>query len=175
LLGIVVFMANYSVVSSHHRQHLHGIIEYLPPFEPDVVIFYGGYNETLQSAYYDPRPGYPYNYFYRSETKPFFKLLLENSGIIGEIDIKLKLFTNLVVGLIAPAFLRCATSVAEQLYNSIKHGKHYVKEVDHTNLRRATLPFSFHCPDRDLGVSCWTPYAQHVQLQTQLPVETFRK
>lgn len=95
LLGLSVFVANYSVVSSNHRQHLHGIIEFLPQFKPDLVIFYGGYNETLQSALYDPRPGYPYNFFYHSETSPFIKLLLENSAIIGEIDKRLGVLTGL--------------------------------------------------------------------------------
>ena len=95
LLGISVFVANYSVVSSNHRQHLHAIIEFLPPYKPDLVIFYGGYNETIQSARYDPRPGYPYNYFYRSETSPFYKILIENSAIIGAIDRRIGLFTGL--------------------------------------------------------------------------------
>lgn len=95
LLGVSVFVANYSVVSSNHRQHLHAIIEFLPHFKPDLVIFYGGCNETLQSAYYDPRPGYPYNYFYRSETGPFFKLLLRNSAIVGVIDRKIGVFTGI--------------------------------------------------------------------------------
>ncbi len=95
LLGLSVFVANYSVVSSNHRQHLHGIIEFLPQFKPDLVIFYGGYNETIQSAKYDPRPGYPYNYFYRSETSPFSKLLLKNSAIIGEIDKRIGVFSGI--------------------------------------------------------------------------------
>ncbi len=95
LLGHSVFVANYSVVSSNHRQHLHAIIEFLPKFRPDIVIFYGGYNETIQSAIYDPRPGYPYNFFYRSETSPFLKLLLENSATIGVIDQRTGIFTNL--------------------------------------------------------------------------------
>ena len=95
LLGDRVFGANYSVISSNHRQHLHGIIEYLPNFKPDLVVFYGGYNETVQSAIYDPRPGYPFNYFYRSETSPFIKLLLENSAILGEIDEQFGVFTGI--------------------------------------------------------------------------------
>jgi len=86
ILEIDVFVANYSVVSSNHRQHLHGLIEYLPKYEPDLVIFYGGYNELVQTAYYDPRPGYPYNFFYRAETSPLIKLLVENSALIGEFD-----------------------------------------------------------------------------------------
>ncbi|MFH0996756.1 MAG: SGNH/GDSL hydrolase family protein [Pseudomonadota bacterium] len=94
LTGLSVFVANYSVVSSNHRQHLHGIIEFLPQFKPDIVIFYGGHNETLQSASYDPRPGYPYNYFYRAETSALIKLLIENSAIIGEIDKRTGVFTG---------------------------------------------------------------------------------
>jgi len=95
LLGASVFVANFSVVSSNHRQHLHGIIEYLPAYKPDLVIFYGGYNETIQSASYDPRPGYPYNFFYRSETGPLFKLLLESSAFFGELDMKTGLLTGI--------------------------------------------------------------------------------
>jgi hypothetical protein len=94
LTGLSVFVANYSVVSSNHRQHLHGIIEFLPQFKPDMVIFYGGHNETLQSASYDPRPGYSYNYFYRAETSALVKLLIENSAIIGEIDKRMGVFTG---------------------------------------------------------------------------------
>jgi hypothetical protein len=81
-----VFVANYSVVSSNHRQHLHGIIEHFSVYQPDVIVFYGGHNETVQSGYYDPRPGYPYNFFYRGETNPAVKLLIENSAIVGELD-----------------------------------------------------------------------------------------
>jgi hypothetical protein len=92
--GLSVFVANYSVVSSNHRQHLHGIIEFLPQFKPDIVIFYGGHNETLQNASYDPRPGYPYNFFYRAETSTWCKLLIENSAIIGEIDKRIGVFTG---------------------------------------------------------------------------------
>jgi hypothetical protein len=82
-----VFVANYSVVSSNHRQHLHSIVEYLPEVAPDLVLFYGGFNETIQTALYDPRPGYPYNFFFRSELSPFLTLLLENSALCGQYDL----------------------------------------------------------------------------------------
>ena len=64
------------------------VIEYLPDFKPDLIIFYGGFNETIQNAVFDPRPGFPYNFFYRSGTGPLSKLLLQNSAIIGEFDKK---------------------------------------------------------------------------------------
>jgi len=95
ILDINVFVANYSVVSSHHRQHLHAILEYLSPHKPDLVIFYGGYNETVQSAYYDPRPGYPYDFFYRAETGPLTQLLVENSACIGALERRFGFLTGL--------------------------------------------------------------------------------
>jgi hypothetical protein len=95
LTGLNVFVANYSIMSSNHRQHLHAIIEYLPQFKPDIIIFYGGYNETLQSAMQDPRPGYPYNYYYRAQTSPLKKLLIENSAIIGTIEKSTGVITGL--------------------------------------------------------------------------------
>tara|TARA_X000000950_G_scaffold286484_1_gene395506 strand:+ start:1085 stop:2116 length:1032 start_codon:yes stop_codon:yes gene_type:complete len=81
-----VFIANYSVVSSNHRQHLHAILEYTLQFKPDIIVFYGGYNETQHPINYDPRPGYPYNFFYRGELPPFRQTLLRYSAISGEID-----------------------------------------------------------------------------------------
>jgi len=95
ILGKNVFVANYSIVSSNHRQHLHGMIEYSSKFKPDIIIFYGGYNETIHNAFYDPRPGYPYNHFYRAETRPFMKFLLENSALIGTIDKRTGIFSGL--------------------------------------------------------------------------------
>ena len=95
LLGESVCVANFSVVGSHHRQHLHGMIEFLPDYRPDLIVFYGGYNETILNGTYDPRPGYPYNHFYRAETGPFARLLLENSAIIGEIDKRTGIFSGI--------------------------------------------------------------------------------
>lgn len=94
-LELDIHVANFSVVSSNHRQHLHAILEYLPGYEPDLIIFYGGYNETVHGATYDPRPGYPYNFFYRSELGDLRKLLIRHSALAGMFDIK----TGLISGL----------------------------------------------------------------------------
>jgi hypothetical protein len=88
-----VAVANFSVVSSNHRMHLHNIIESRSMFLPDLIIFYGGYNETLLAAHYDPRPGYPFNYFFRDETDPFWKVLFRYSAIIGLLEGVYKRFT----------------------------------------------------------------------------------
>ncbi len=93
--GKKIKVANFSVVSSNHRQHIHNIIESNKDFIPDLVIFYGGYNETAQTAFYDPRPGYPYNFFYRAETDALRKVLLERSptiNLLNRIGIKFNLF-----------------------------------------------------------------------------------
>ena len=94
-----VQVANFSVVSSNHRQHLHNILESRSLFQPDVVIFYGGYNETLQAAYYDPRPGFPYNFFYRNETPPFNQLLIRYSPTFYMLD---ELLTKKGIGGLTP-------------------------------------------------------------------------
>lgn len=71
---------NFSVTSSNHRQHVHGIVENVLAREVDLILFYGGNNEIFQARYYDPRPGYPYNFFYREETSTLNKARLENSA-----------------------------------------------------------------------------------------------
>lgn len=86
LSGKKIFVANFSVISSSQRQHAHEMLEFLPNFKPDIIVFYGGYNETMQQAICDPRPGYPYNFYYRRELSSFRKLLLEYSAVVGEID-----------------------------------------------------------------------------------------
>ena len=84
--GQPVKVANFSVVSGNHRQHLHTIIETHKHFVPDVIIFYGGHNETALHIGHDPRPGHPYNFFYTRETNTWHRLMIENSGILHLIN-----------------------------------------------------------------------------------------
>lgn len=56
-------------------------------FNFDLIIFYGGGNETLQYSYFDPRPGYPYNFFFRNELNPLIQSALRYSSILGTLDI----------------------------------------------------------------------------------------
>lgn len=93
--GIDVEVINFSIMSSNHRQHLHGMLEYHHDFVPDLVIFYGGYNETIQQGYYDPRPGYPYNYFYRSQLSDLQRIALTNSAILTVIEANTHRITGL--------------------------------------------------------------------------------
>ena len=79
---------NYSVISSNHNQHMHSVIENLADDTYDLVIFYGGYNELLQPIFYDPRPGYPYNFNLNREMSIEHQLLYKHSLIFRKaIDI----------------------------------------------------------------------------------------
>lgn len=79
----VVF--NFSSVASNHSQHIHRLVEFLD-YNFDIVIFYGGGNESLSYYFYDTRPGYPYNFFIRNELSPFRHSLIRYSSIFGKID-----------------------------------------------------------------------------------------
>ncbi len=91
-----VELRNLSCASSHHRQHLHMILEILPKYNPDIIVFYGGVNELTQPLGTDPRPGYPYNYYYKSETSPFKQFLIENSAIVSELEYKKRNISSLL-------------------------------------------------------------------------------
>ena len=45
---------NFSSVSSNHNQHLHRLLKY-SNLKFDLIIFYGGFNETIQTY---SRPGF---------------------------------------------------------------------------------------------------------------------
>ena len=84
--GINIEVFNFGSVSSNHTQHVHRLLEFSDRFRFDLVIFYGGGNETLQYASYDPRPGHPYNFFFRYELNPLMQSVLRYSSILGTVD-----------------------------------------------------------------------------------------
>ena len=76
---------NFSSVSSNHNQHVHRLVKY-SDLNFDIIIFYGGFNETLQTYLYDPRPGYPFNFWIRNELNKLKYLLLKYSAIYAEYE-----------------------------------------------------------------------------------------
>ena len=76
---------NFSSVSSNHNQHLYRLLKY-SDLKFDLVLFYGGFNETIQTYLYDPRPGYPFNYWIRNELSKIKYLLLKYSSIYAEYE-----------------------------------------------------------------------------------------
>ena len=78
---------NFSSVSSNHNQHVHRLLKY-SNLKFDFVIFYGGFNETIQTYLYDPRPGYPFNFWIRNELSKLKYILLKYSSIYAEYEKK---------------------------------------------------------------------------------------
>lgn len=76
---------NFSSVSSNHNQHLHRLLKY-SNLRFDLIIFYGGFNETIQTYLYDPRPGFPFNFWIRNELNKMKYLLLKYSSIYAEYE-----------------------------------------------------------------------------------------
>ena len=93
-LGKKVQVVNFSCSSAEHKQHLHMLVELLPKYNPDIIIFYGGVNETTLHYSMDPRPGFPYNYYYKHDTSPLLQFLIENSAVISTLEMKYGLFTT---------------------------------------------------------------------------------
>jgi len=76
---------NFSSVSSNHNQHLNRLLKF-SNYKFDLVIFYGGFNETFQTLFSDPRPGYPFNFWTVGELHPLKFVLLKYFPFIAEID-----------------------------------------------------------------------------------------
>jgi lysophospholipase L1-like esterase len=67
--GIHVEIYNRGVVSSAIRQDLSRLVHEIVDHNPDLIIFYHGFNELMNQLYGDPRVGYPFN-FWISENNP---------------------------------------------------------------------------------------------------------
>ena len=90
-----VDVVNFSCFSANHTQHLHMLLEVLHNGTPDIVVFYGGFNETIQNGWFDPRPGYPYSYYFRNEMSSFKRLLVEKSALFGALEWKYNIISHI--------------------------------------------------------------------------------
>lgn len=81
-----ICVVNASVSSSNHNQHVHALVEQFINYPADIVIFYGGFNENIQPLSYDPRPGFPYNYFYINDCPRWRLNLVKYSALLGEME-----------------------------------------------------------------------------------------
>lgn len=93
-LKVSCFVANFSILSGNSRQHMHYLLEYLDEFNPDIIIFYNGFNEIVQGACReDPRLLYPYNFYYE-EMPEWKKCLVKYSAVFGLLENHYSLFTK---------------------------------------------------------------------------------
>ena len=92
--GIKNIVFNFSSNSSNHNQHLHRLIKFIN-YKYDLIIFYGGNNESIQHLQYDPRVGYPYNYYMKSDLSELKVFLLKYSSIIGLLEKYFSIVTDI--------------------------------------------------------------------------------
>ena len=85
---------NFSSNSSNHNQHIHRLVKFIN-YKFDLILFYGGNNETIQYLQYDPRPGYPYNFYMTNDLSEFKIFLLKHSSLIGLLE----KYTGLISGM----------------------------------------------------------------------------
>jgi lysophospholipase L1-like esterase len=57
-----VLVYNFGFVSAVSGQELSLLVHLLADYNPDAVLVYNGGNDVCLPAFYDPRPGYPYNF-----------------------------------------------------------------------------------------------------------------
>jgi len=81
---------NFGFVSSVSGQELSLLVHLLSSYEPDVVVVYNGGNDVCLPTNFDPRPGFPYNFFaYESAMRRIrheivsnrFEWVLEGNGL----------------------------------------------------------------------------------------------
>ena len=122
--GIKNIIYNFSVNSSNHNQHIHRLVKYIN-YPYDIVIFYGGNNESIQYLQYDTRPSYPYNYFMKNDLSIFKVFLLKHSSIFGIIENQ----TGLISGIstsrkkINKDFKMWSDSIVNNYISTIKNAK----------------------------------------------------
>ena len=54
---------NFGIVSAVSGQELALVVHLLTRYQPDIILVYDGGNDIMCPFYYDPRPGYPYNFY----------------------------------------------------------------------------------------------------------------
>ena len=133
-LNIKNVVYNFSVNSSNHNQHIHRLVKFMNyPF--DIVVFYGGNNETIQYLQYETRPSYPYNYFIKNEI-PIYKIfLLKYSSIFGLIENKFGIISGISKhrNQIKLNFDTWSDTIVENYINSIKKAEQIFKTSIITN------------------------------------------
>lgn len=63
---------NFGVSSAVSGQDLARLVFEVPPYEPDLIIFYNGGNDITQPLTCDPRPGYPLDFMVH-ENNPLYR------------------------------------------------------------------------------------------------------
>ena len=84
--GISIDTFNFSSVSSNHSQHVHRLLEFSDRYRFDLVIFFGGVNESFSMQHMTLGQD-TLTISFRNELAQWKQTLLRISSILGTIDI----------------------------------------------------------------------------------------
>ena len=133
-LNIKNVVYNFSVNSSNHNQHIHRLVKFINyPF--DIIVFYGGNNETIQYLQYETKPSYPYNYFIKNEIPIYKMFVLKYSSIFGLLENKFGIISGINKSRkqIDTNFDIWSDKIVKNYINSIKKAEQIFKKSINTN------------------------------------------
>ena len=133
-LNIKNVVYNFSVNSSNHNQHIHRLVKFINyPF--DIIVFYGGNNETIQYLQYETKPSYPYNYFIKNEIPIYKMFVLKYSSIFGLLENKFGIISGINKSRkqIDTNFDIWSDKIVKNYINSIKSAEQIFKKSINTN------------------------------------------
>ena len=133
-LNIKNVVYNFSVNSSNHNQHIHRLVKFINyPF--DIIVFYGGNNETIQYLQYETKPSYPYNYFIKNEIPIYKMFVLKYSSIFGLLENKFGIISGINKSRkqIDSNFDIWSDKIVKNYINSIKKAEQIFKKSINTN------------------------------------------
>ena len=133
-LNIKNVVYNFSVNSSNHNQHIHRLVKFINyPF--DIIVFYGGNNETIQYLQFETKPSYPYNYFIKNEIPIYKMFVLKYSSIFGLLENKFGIISGINKSRkqIDTNFDIWSDKIVKNYINSIKKAEQIFKKSINTN------------------------------------------
>ena len=101
----------------------------------DIIVFYGGNNETIQYLQYETKPSYPYNYFIKNEIPIYKMFVLKYSSIFGLLENKFGIISGINKSRkqIDTNFDIWSDKIVKNYINSIKKAEQIFKKSINTN------------------------------------------
>lgn len=137
--------------------------------QPDLVIFYGGYNDYYLPLYSDPRVGYPYDFFI-TDSNPLLKG--KNSGVVD------MMYQSALMRLLIPSFFKNHYTRLEQKRKSVEFLSESWKQKQAQKYFEFLNKAQTICKSSDIEfLACFQPtmYAGYGELENARVVENVKK
>lgn len=126
---------NWGVVSSVSGMELTRIIFEISDFHPDLIILYNGANDMTHPLYWDPRPGYPFNF-----------IVYENNVLLNfdkETDISFFAYKSNLLRMLFRKYFRNKLVDLYQARQEVNYNtemwQNEIAEIYVTNIQKANL------------------------------------